>query len=165
MEPADLVKFSTPLADGERPGLFERVEACAGVLLWGISSCSTIAGCLWLMAAAESKPEIVKDYWLFVGVALLMVLATVVSGWFIVRGFVGARSPLILHIVDRQPRLDLNGMSAVVPWWAWHFLSMTVAGDLFWQEARERFPGLPHGITENVIRFVLNFSSSAAANL
>jgi len=57
------------------------------------------------------------------------------------------------------------GKTVFVTWWGWHFISMTVAADLFWQECSARFPSLPQGLGGSVIRLGVIFSAGAAANL
>jgi len=94
MQQAGFIQESIPLDEaGPRPSGFERIEAGAGLALWGISSCTMLAASVWAIHKAYNHPDLEPNYWLFVVIALLCDAATVVSGWFIVRGLSGRDRP------------------------------------------------------------------------
>ena len=72
---------------------------------------------------------------------------------------------MLVGIAERHPRIPGPFAPGIVMWWLWHFLSMSAVADAFWEEYRLRYTGLTNGLAPLLIRVVVTFSASAAANL
>jgi hypothetical protein len=156
----------TPSDDGKRPGVVERAEAAAGLVLFALSAASVMAATFWFLGTANSRPELKSELPLFSIIAAGMNAAALASGYFLVRAFARARSsPVLVDIAQQQPQFNVLVQVAAVVWWGWQFASMAVAADMFWEEFRLRFTSLSQGAAATLLRVAVMFSTSAAANL
>src|SRR3954471_19354916 len=109
--------------DTKRPGIFERVEAAAGVVLIAIFACAWIGGLSFLLVLMKQDANLRADSLIF-WFSVPMCAAELSSAIFLARAVLTATSPILLNVLHRQFRVS---RAVQATWWLWHFLCMTVA--------------------------------------
>src|SRR5215218_1290919 len=148
--------------DIDKPGVFERAEAAAGVVLIAIFACAWIGGILFLLALMNQRTDLHADPSMLLAIGVPLCLGELCSAIFLARAVSTAKSPILLNVLRRQFRIS-RAVQATL--WIWHFICMTVAPEAIVEELRRRGIMLSHSVFAIVLMFVVTVAASVAANI
>src|SRR3954466_720566 len=101
------------MSDTNKPGMFERAEAAAGVVLIAIFACAWIGGVLFLLALMKQRADLQADPSVLLAIGVPLCLGELCSAIFLARAVFTAQSPILLSVLQRQFRIS---RAVQAPW-------------------------------------------------